>query len=60
MPFRYVTAADFVVDHAVICVDLGYAVFALENLHTKDKSQDARKQVGNTYLRKGGTINGYD
>jgi len=37
-----------------------YAVFALENLHTKDKSQDARKQVGNTYLRKGGTINGYD
>jgi hypothetical protein len=37
MPFRFVTAANVVGDHAAICADLGYAVFASESLLSKVK-----------------------
>ena len=39
LPFKFVTAANVVEDRAVICADLGYAVFALESLLSKVKSQ---------------------
>lgn len=38
-----------------------FAVYALENLHTKVKYLDAEKQVGNIdWVKKGGILNGYD